>query len=132
MVEKTVRLEDLVGEHVLDGVDYSVEGFGLANALRFRLDGVVYVAIEDEQDGYRSMLDRIIVEADAVVKNTFPATRVLACLSADDGLLDLLDVVTQKVVLQVGTDHSEDYYPRFVASFMPEHLAVNQPSGYEG
>ncbi len=29
------------------------------------------------------------------------------------------------VVLEVGTDNSDDYYPSFVANFQPENMATN-------
>ena len=137
MDERTVELEDLVGEHLLDGCDDGVEGYGSATAIRFRLDGVAYVAIENESDGYRSMLDKVIVQDGYVVKNTFPGHRVFGRLrlTSDDSpeMLELVDLVTSKVVIAVGTDYSYDYYPCFVGSFAPENMAVNQPiGGYEG
>jgi hypothetical protein len=35
------------------------------------------------------------------------------------------DVVTGKVVLEVGTDNTEDYYPYCVMNWSPENLACN-------
>jgi hypothetical protein len=107
---KTVSLEDLVGEHVLDGV--------------------IYIASEDPSDGYRSCLDRVIVSPSAEMTNTFPPIRVLARKkepgSCSDDTLELVDLVTGKVVMEVGTDNTDDYYPSFVSNFSPENMATNQ------
>lgn len=136
---KSVMLDDLIGDHMLDAVDTYVErvntwgkNFEDANVIRFRLDGIVYTAIEDPSDGYRSCLDKLTAEADAEVKNVFPPVRVTARKKADDkycknDTLELVDAVTGKVVMEVGTDNTDDYYPSFVSSFSPENMATNQP-----
>ena len=135
---KTVSLDDLVGEHRLDGVDTYIEkvkiygGLEDANVIRFRLDGVVYVAFEDPSDGYRSSMDKLIVSPTPEMTNVFPATNVLARKKADDeygsvnDTLELIDMVTGKVVMEVGTDNTDDYYPSFVSNFQPENLSANQ------
>lgn len=134
----TVELDSLIGEHVLDGVDTYVEqvkkyGDDLedANVIRFRLDGVVYLAFEDPSDGYRSRMDKLIVAIDPEITNTFPPIRVVAIKKADsdwkvNDTLELIDLVTGKVVMEVGTDNTEDYYPSFVANFQPENMATNK------
>ena len=137
---KTVSLDDLVGEHQLDGVDTYVEkiksyGDELkdANVIRFRLDGIVYVAFEDPSDGYRSSMDKLIVSPSPEMTNVFPAISVVAKKKANDegdygavnDTLQLVDVVTGKVVMEVGTDNTDDYYPSFVSNFQPENMAVN-------
>jgi hypothetical protein len=40
-------------------------------------------------------------------------------------ILDLIDVVTGKVVLSVGTGNTDDYYPYWVAEFTPENMGAN-------
>jgi hypothetical protein len=126
--ENTIDLDCLVGAHLLDGVDDGVEGYGSASAFSFRLDGVVYTAVEDEDDGYRSSLDRIIVQPDdTAIKNAFPAVQVVARIShGEPRLLEIIDCVTGKTVIEVGTDDSDDYYPSFRSSFWPENMAVNK------
>jgi len=133
--DESLNLDDLVGKHVLDGVDTYIEKvkiyddkFEDANAIRFRLDGVVYVAIEDPNDGYRSCLDKLIIAPASEITNIFPAIYVLAKKKASDthDILQLFDVVTGKVVLEVGTDDVDDYYPCFVSSFHPENMVTNQ------
>lgn len=64
----SIEFDALVGEHMLDAVDFATEKiqsygdrFEDAQCMRFRLDGVVYCAIENPDDGYRSCLDKIIM-----------------------------------------------------------------------
>lgn len=138
-MSEDITLESLVGEHVLDAVDTSTESvkreygdyYEDCEIIRFRLDGIVYTAIEDPSDGYRSCLERLFVSADAPVSNVFPPIRVLARkkereeYGGEPDVLELIDLVTGKTVMAVGTDNSDDYYPSFVGSFWPENMATN-------
>lgn len=132
--QRTVAFSDLVGEHVLTGVssvEVRVEG-DVADSITFVLDGVAYTAQEDPSDGYRSYLGALYIGGECA--NTFPPVRVLAREvgrrendygSREVELLELVDAVTGEIVLEVGTDNSDDYYPSFVASFRPQHMAIN-------
>ena len=134
----SVELESLVGEHVLDGADLFAKDvkstwgdqFEHCEMIRFRLDGKVYTGIEDPDDGYRSSLRGLFVSDDAV-KNVFPPVRVLAKMKdageygQANGTLQLIDLVTGKIVLEVGTDNTDDYYPWFVGAFFPDCMAIN-------
>lgn len=132
---KTIELDSLVGEHVLDGVDLLNErvkiygeNFEDASVIRFRLDGVVYTAIEDPDDGYRSSMEKIYAEK-GEIKNAFPPVKITARKKPDDGqtndTLELIDAVTGKVIVEVGTDNTDDYYPYFVSAFWPENMVTN-------
>ena len=132
--------DDLIGTHNLDAVDTFIEkiktygdDFEDANAIRFRLDGRVYTAIEDPSDGYRSSMGSLIVnrknKKDPMV-NVFPPVRVLVRKkpSSDyraSDILEFIDIATTKTVLEIGTDNSDDYYPSFVSAFWPEHMLIN-------
>lgn len=134
-----MELQDLVGEHVLDAVDCSNEqvktwggGFENCSVIRFRLDGKVYVATEDPSDGYRSCMNDIVeVIPPPAMQNVFAPQRVIArhhdVSTHGDGadILELVDAFTNKVVLEVGTDNKDVYYPSFVSSFHPENMACN-------
>lgn len=127
----SITLESLVGKHTLSGVDMfdvppGKDDYESANAIRFTLDGVTYVAVEDPDDGYRSMLDRVEL-SDTPTTNAFPGCLVLASMDADtnNDTLELRDVKNGKVVLRVGTDQAHDYYPWFVAEWTPENMAQN-------
>ena len=94
-------------------------------------DGVVYTAVEDPSDGYRSSMEKLFVSPNDDVRNVFPPCRVLARKKPDDrwggknDTLELIDIATGKVVMEVGTDNSDDYYPSFVSAFWPENMASN-------
>jgi hypothetical protein len=138
MAENTeVTFDSLVGEHLLDAVDTFNEqrerygSFEDCECIRFRLDGKVYTAVEDPSDGYRSSMETLFV-SDAEMRNVFQPVRVLARLKGGsehdyqtDDTMELIDLVTGKVVLEVGTGNTDDYYPYFVASWQPENMATN-------
>lgn len=133
------ELTDLIGRRRLDAVDFDSEKvkelygdeYEDASVCRFRLDGVVYVTIEDPSDGYRSSMRDLVVANDSNMKNVFPAVDVIGKHRTGgeygrvDDVLELVDALTGKVVLEVGTDNVDDYYPGFVASFHPENMATN-------
>lgn len=123
--QKETALGDLIGEHRLDAVDRFIEGnFDDAAAIRFRLDGVVYTAFEDPEDGYRSSMKELCVSSDKMV-NVFEPVDVVGVMNSEE-VLTLIDVKTKKVVLEVGTADIDDYYPSFVAAFFPENMCINQ------
>lgn len=124
--KKTVELADLVGEYILSGVDrYAGEAlcgtrkYAHADMIRFRLDGKVYVATEDPDDGYRSTLNEIFI-AEEEIKNKFRGVRVVSTLQGEE--LSFVNKKTGKLILEIGTDRSDDYYPFFVARFNPENI----------
>lgn len=134
------ELTDLVGLHLLDAVDFETVNFPAyegasytedSQTCRFRLDGVVYAAVEDPSDGYRSSMRELTIVPDAVLVNVFTPIQVLCshrtkyAYGGEADVLEFIDVKTAKVVLEVGTDNTDDYYPSFVASFTPENMASN-------
>ncbi len=133
-----MELIDLVGEHMLDAVDFDTEQlrqwheqFELCDVIRFRLDGRVYTAIEDPEDGYRSCMREIHV-GDHPMKNTFEPVRVTCrhITESERGdvsdILELIDAKTGLCVVEVGTCRLDDYYPCFVANFSPEAMCINR------
>lgn len=136
---KEVEFTDLVGVHKLSGVDeteINVDNWGYsrnANCINFILDNVTYTAIEDESDGYRSSMDKIIVNS-VEVKNTFEPVDVLVSYVTEPRddyygkckMLYITDTLNGKTILVVGTENLDDYYPAFVASWMPENMAINE------
>ena len=133
-----MELKELAGEHMLDAVDFSNEQvktwgeqYEDCQVMRFRLDGKVYVAVEDPDDGYRSHMNDLTIAEDATMKNTFVPVKVIGrhrekgSYGDVDDVLELIDAGTGKVVLEVGTENTDDYYPCFVASFHPEAMTPN-------
>lgn len=129
---KEVTLKDLVGKHVLTGVDsYSklVDSFYEkvdANCISFILDGRTYTAVEDPDDGYRSSMQSIFIDK-VKVKNTFPEVQVLCVMKEnsnweENDILSVIDVDTGALILEVGTGNTDDYYPYFVGNWYPENI----------
>jgi hypothetical protein len=131
------EFSSLVGAHALTGVsretvrlpryegDDSLED---AQALNFEIDGVVYSAIEDPGDGYRSSMRHLTIGAADVTR--FAPHRVVGSMRPRDeygenDVLEFRDIITGGVVLAIGTSNSDDYYPSFVAEWNPENLAAN-------
>lgn len=132
-----VELDSLVGEHTLDAVDLSTKSvkqygtrFEDCEVIRFRLNGVAYTAIENPEDGYRSSMDSLFV-SDEPMQNVFPPIRVIARKKENErysinDTLQLVDAVTGLVVVEVGTDNTDDYYPCFVSYFSPQNMVTNE------
>lgn len=132
-----MELKDLVGKHSLDAVDFSNEKvkewgdeFVDCQVMRFRLDGNVYTAVENPDDGYRSSMRGLAVGNDDM-KNIFTPVevigrhRVKGYYDQKDDILELIDTVSGEVVIEVGTENTDDYYPCFVASFNPKSITTN-------
>lgn len=136
-----MELKDLVGRHLLSGLDSVQEevenGYGgyndTVNVIRFVLDGITYKAIEDPDDGWRSYLGELNVSTEPV-RFQFPPQEVECRMRPDtDGdwpesgnVLQMFDVFTNKIVLEIGTDTSDDYYPCCILHWYPQNLAINQ------
>lgn len=133
-----MELESLVGLRTLTGVEMGVlppdkdaYRYEDANTMAFILDGTTYVATEDPEDGYRScMRDLNVCLPPTTLTNTFPPCQVLCRMQGSsygekNEILECIDIVTGQVVLEVGTSNTDDYYPSFVANFMPHNMAGN-------
>ena len=134
-----MELKDLIGKHELDAVDFSTEsiddGFGYkedSQVCRFRLDGIVYVASEDPDDGFRSCMRDLEIDESAIIKNEFNKIEVVgkyineSDYGDESDILVLIDVNTGEAVLEVGTKNTNDYYPYYVANFHPEAMSINK------
>jgi len=135
--KKTVDLESLVGLHKLSGVDFGKiepeeeEWQDTSSTMTFVLDGETYTAVEDPSDGYRSALEHLLKGGDAV-KNTFEPVKVFGMMrnacrdrSGKAEVLSFYDAVTAKLVLELGTDDSDDYYPSCILFFDPRGMVIN-------
>lgn len=129
-----VELEALVGEHELSGVDFEqVKASDRynedANVVRFVLDGKIHVATEDPDDGYRSSLRDVEIVEGPPVANAFGPVKVVGSMApsgADNNeYVQFIDAANGKVILEIGTANTDDYYPWFVGKFHPEAMAIN-------
>lgn len=145
--DNTVRMKDLVGKQfILTGVDFTnpysdwevsydskVEH---ACSMRMRIDSTTYVFLEDPDDGYRSSLDDIYVHYNMTTDNEFEPVFVRARyyenknddweFGDDNEVLEFVDTENDKVIVQVGTANTNDYYPWYVAKYFPENLSINE------
>ena len=130
-----MELIDLVGEHLLDGVDFEnklKDSYKDAQVMRFRLDGIVYGVVENPQDGYRSSMKEIYTSSNIPIINCFPPVRVLALYGIGDEFEDNSDILTMflmengKEVINVGTKRVDSYYPCFIANFNPEVMNLEE------
>lgn len=137
-----MQLTDLVGTHMLSGVDrlyekvesYSRYDPDSGEVFRFELDGVTYGAHEDPSDGYRSMMSHLSTYEDRPA-NIFEPVQVEAVMRDCKreryyGGCEILDLVYNgEVILSVGTDDYDDYYPYFVARWDPTPLGMVDTTG---
>jgi len=131
-----MELNDLIGEHLLSGVDSNTEAikrYGYVyedcEVIRFVLDEKTYKATENPDDGYRSYLNDIDV-TDEKVTNNFPPQKVFAKMKENgaysvNNTIQFFDAITTLLVLEIGTDNTDDYYPYCVMRWLPENMAVN-------
>ena len=128
-----MELHYLAGQHWLDAVDL-ITGVGEEpNGIRFRIDGRIYTAYENPDDGYRSSMREIFQEHNVDMHNVFESVRALATMEvaeeSDDRESEILvfkDFYNGKTILRVGTCHSDSYYPSFVCEWTPEDMSVNE------
>lgn len=95
---------------------------------KFKLDDVVWEAIEDESDGYRSLLETVkaVKEDDCTFSREPFATVKVVKVDTDyfEGY-HLVDIDGGHVWLKVGTNTSDSYYPCFIVQYeIPKYLSV--------
>lgn len=97
--------------------------YGVDNHM-FKLDDTVWEAIEDENDGYRSMLECVSVTHGGIFRNQ-PITIVELREAKRSDLVgyELVDD-NQHVWLSIGTDESDDYYPSYVFRYEPGKIPI--------
>lgn len=110
--------------------EYSSEDI---NALIVRIDNKNYLCYEDPHDGYRSHSE--LQETDKECTNTFPPQRVMVKhydKHYDKGIQFYSPDF--ELILLIGTDNYDDYYPGAVWEWHPENLPINKgihKQGYE-
>jgi hypothetical protein len=82
----------------------------------FKLNDVVFEAIEDPDDGYRSFLDCVkVIKEQTQIFSPLPLCEVTIeeNVFLQDGF-NLVEVNSNRPILTVGTDYEDTYYPCFV------------------
>lgn len=112
--QRHVDPDDLVGK--------TFEFYG-AHSERFNIDGHVYQCVEDENDGYRSMMGEM-VEVDDGLDGFFvlpvATVRVDRKLDSYFDTWMLVDVSDGHEWLEFGTRDHEDYCPSFTFVYQPK------------
>ncbi len=136
--EIIVDLKSLVGKHTLSAVECKTDEIlktyddSLRQIMLFTLDNKTYKAIEDDNDGYRSVMEKLVL-TDEKPSEQFEPIKVICRhttkhLGSDygsdveDDMLEFLDAKTGEILLEVGTENVGDYYPGFVATFHKERI----------
>lgn len=124
-----MKLKELKGKHTFTGVEFGTmkdDWLGEVNTVKFQLDGVTYVAIENPSDGYRSYMEDLRPCADKIT-NPIPETDVVCVHKATyDDILEVIDVQNGETILRVGTENVYDYYPACIFEYSPENLHINK------
>lgn len=134
---KSHSLEDFIGERRLRRVETTVKHpfDNDASGIAIEFDDCTLIAFEDPSDGYRSSLGALFVFPGALYNlggnlcSDYIDVPVVGRMSepneydSTSDVLELIDTRNGKVILQVGTTNSDDYYPSFVALFNPENIA---------
>lgn len=92
----------------------------------FKIGNVIFEAVEDESDGYRSYLDSVVLEQDSKFLdkirprfNRRPIAKVKIAASSEE--VDIVDAKTGFIWLSIFTDNMDDYYPCFTFDYsVPE------------
>jgi hypothetical protein len=129
----TPELKDLVGMRKFSGFDRRTETVkdecgehADSEVCLFVLDGVTYRAEEDPEDGYRTSM-KPLAFTNEEVKNSFDPVDVF-CVHRTTGeysdVDDILQIMNLKadIILEIGTENIDDYYPVFVSKFSAENI----------
>lgn len=100
------------------------------NGYIFRLNGKNYAIWENPDDGYRSYCQ--MEETDLPCDNTFPPQEVFVVLydcdgdySKNKGIL-IYNIDDGSLILKLGTDNYDDYYPCARMEYHPENMPINK------
>ena len=126
-----MELRDLVGEHVLTGLDCDVlkdeETYGSLETVAFTLDNITFLAREDPDDGHRSMCSDLEIIENSIIRNIFTKVKVICKMKNNErnDVLEVYDFVTNKLIFNIGTDDYNSYYPYFQFEYHPENMTIN-------
>ena len=95
------------------------------NAIIVRIDDKNYLCYEDPEDGYRSRTE--FKETDEECSNIFPPQRVMVkhYKRRDEKGMEFYNPDFELILL-VGTDYYDDYYPVARYEWHPENLPINK------
>lgn len=111
---RKIKFEELVGE---TGSLYLN-----TDTNRFQIGSCIFEAIENPDDGYRSMMDEIVLVTDQAQKIGSPLASIEITKSSDNSFdgYKIVDLEDSHIWLKIGTDESDSYYPYFVFEWTPK------------
>ena len=120
-------LKEMMHDHWanLEGMQGIYEGADEAD-LTFKFQGIVWKALVDENDGYRSMLEQISYaeKPEDFISVTNLAEVEVRRVCDNEHIFfngwELVDVNNNHVWLQVGTDYTDHWYPHIVFRHVPK------------
>lgn len=101
-----------------DFIGKEVEFYGVDNCC-FKIDRIVFEAMEDPDDGYRSYLGSIEIR-NPVGMIFFRQALAKVIVEFDGDHYTFRDVEDNHIWLDFGTDDYDDYYPYFVFNYQPK------------
>lgn len=95
----------------------------------FKLGDVIFEAIEDPDDGYRSFLETITISSDHGIfsKRPLAYVQIRTCNDSDYEGYCLYSPETNHQWLWVGTENTHDYYPYFSFTYTPDKNQTTFP-----
>lgn len=123
------------GRHTISGIDeYSndLDFYNESNIIVLCIDDINYGFYENPDNDYRSygMIKEL---PNYKCKYTFPPQPVDLTIKEErnDGdlktyILEFKDATNGKIVLEIGTEHLDDYYPCAISHWHPENLEINK------
>lgn len=121
-----MELTELQGTHIWSGIEVGCNKDDDAQYVKFTLDGVTYLAIEDPDDGYRSFMQELRIVSEPR-KVALPNVNVMCHYSgeSDSDILEFYECATKNLIMRIGTDEIDNYYPYCVMEYYPEKLSIN-------
>lgn len=132
-----MELKDLIGKHIFSGCELTSTNrknfgghFENCGVCLFTLDGITYKAVENPDDGYRSYMDELEI-SDVAPRYSFDGVDVICYMQENDynDILVIRDAYNGKIILEVGTEMYDDYYPVCHFLYQPENMICNDGKG---
>lgn len=130
----------IMGDHLLTSAEIITMPDDGNEAVVFTLDGIPLIAECDPEDGFRSHCSDIVPyhgEIHNVLPTPVPVSVNITSEYLRDGRfrssIDDVVVMTDRIsgldVLAFGTLYCNDWYPVFIAEWMPQNLHLNSDTG---
>lgn len=134
-----MELKELVGKHLFQGIEVGEKEIYVSwmnrthvSYVKFTMDGITYIAMEDPSDGYRSYCRELDITT-IPCKTLLPNIEII-CKHRSEGvgyysscdILEVIDAQNGETILLVGTNNTDDYYPFCLFEYTPENMSCNE------